>query len=250
MPFDLEKIANALLEIHGRLQTARGAVSVDKRKANINTVKGNIQDAFQIVRDTSAYTISISAVTDLRASLLRATSEGSRFEMKQGIHSLESARKLNKNLLTKITEMCCAIANSNPDDGGIILFGVTGKESDARSVARITKQEPSQIGRFSVVRVDHEIGKSEEQCKTVDDYMAEIVSAIHKSELSIRLKTEILNGIESSAFEDRTIVKLSIPPQNELAIVGEEVFYREGSRTMKVTARKASELQRAFQKRR
>jgi Schlafen, AlbA_2 len=239
-PIDFSGIAQGIDNIHARLETARGAVSAAKRKANINTVLGNIQDHFQRTADTSVAASGINAVTELRATLLRAGTEIGRVECKQGIYSLDGTRVLNEDLMQRLVQTACGIANSNPVNGGMILLGVADDERDARRVEGAGGNEASVCGRFWVVGVDHETQDN------ADHYLRRIVERFRGSELSEPLKTAVLSSIETIMFHGKTIVKINIPPQIGMSTVGDDVFYREGNATERASARKAMNLQRAF----
>ncbi|MGH8000973.1 MAG: RNA-binding domain-containing protein [Brasilonema sp.] len=57
--------------------------------------------------------------------------ETTRYECKQGLLDLSQSRKLNSELIERIIETICGIANFGSDSDGYIHIGVTDSKKDA-----------------------------------------------------------------------------------------------------------------------
>jgi predicted HTH transcriptional regulator len=81
---------------------------------------------------------------------------------------LSPARKLNKDLLQRIIETICGIANSDPDADGYIFLGVADKKNDADRINLLDKITPIEINRRYVVGIDRE---AKIQNKSLENYV-------------------------------------------------------------------------------
>ncbi len=62
--------------------------------------------------------------------------------------------------------------------------------------------------------------------------------AIKNSGLSDPVKASVLSGLDYNSYYGLGVIVISVPPQNQLSYVGEEVFWRNGASTERVTSPK------------
>lgn len=122
-----------LLHLSDRLDsTQKGTVS-DERRKNIDIIKGLVRP--HLVDGAPVGVYSNRTVIDIDSMIRRSMIETPRYELKQGLLGLDEARAVNANLLKRIIETICGIANCGPG-GGVILIGVADREADAKSGSR------------------------------------------------------------------------------------------------------------------
>ena len=172
---------------------------------------------------------------DMTNALRRSKIETSRYECKQGFVDLSTARSFDTSLPDKIVETICGIANVGPDADGFLFIGVADKKSDAERVKLLDKVEPVTIGERYVVGLEREmkiLGLGSEQ------YLEKITGYIKRSELSEPLKSQVLSQTDYVEFKGLSVLRIRIPRQNNISFVGEDVFTRENSSTIKITGKK------------
>lgn len=126
-PANSEGIMNALENLQKNLNLSRRYATIQDRRRNINQTKGLIQDYFA-KKDRSTLGQGAELIQIFKNSLLRSHIETAKYECKQGLLDLSPARKLNKDLIQRIIETICGIANSDPDADGYIFLGVADKK--------------------------------------------------------------------------------------------------------------------------
>jgi predicted HTH transcriptional regulator len=67
-------------------------------------------------------------IQTFKNSLLRSRIETTKYECKQGLIDLSPNRKLNNDLVPRVVETICGIANSDPGTDGYIFLGVADKK--------------------------------------------------------------------------------------------------------------------------
>ena len=112
---DFSKFESLLVRALGDLQvtTQRKAIEPVKRRANINSIKGSIQDAFaeDDVRDIP---LGKPLVFTFENSLRRSRIELPHYEFKQGLLSLDASRGFSAATLDDIVQAICRMANIEP----------------------------------------------------------------------------------------------------------------------------------------
>jgi len=230
-PTDNNSILAGLRSIHRRLNVAAGSITTDKRRQNIDLVKGIIMPHF-VERQPPASQTSYGLTIRFENSLRRSKIETSAFECKQGIVSLDSSRDLNPRIYRRMIETVCAIANIGPHSEGAVFVGVADNEADRNRIEQLDGVTAKTVGSRFIVGVDREatvLGIELEQ------YKRNIISAISSSELSEPLKTEVLGSVDLVDYRGLSVLCLWIPPQREASTVGDTFYVREGSETKQVT---------------
>jgi hypothetical protein len=240
---DYAGIKKALTDIDKRLETSKKSTTPDERRINVNVVKSLIED-FYVPAKISEEIYGNHSTTDIDATIRRSEIELSDYELKQGLLPLGLSRAVDQQLIDKVLNTICAIANNGPNKTGKVLIGVTDKDADATRVAELDGIAPRRIGKRHVVGVLREakvLGLSTE------DYFAIWKNAVKNSGLSSPLKETVLSNMDFNSYYALGVIVITIPPQKGLSMVGDKVYWREGDSTKEAKQMKeALELQKRF----
>lgn len=224
---DYDGIKKALTGLSDRVETGQKSTSSEERRKNIDTIKGLISSCF-VQADIKKVIYGNHTTVDIDASIRRSEIELSHYELKQGLLTLGDNRTIDDDMIPKVVRTICAIANNGSDRSGEILLGVTDKDSDATRISMLDGIEPRKVGKRSVVGVNREakiLGISVEQ------YYSKWKDGIKKSGLSEPLKTSVLSSIDFNSFFGLGVIVISVPSQDELSFVSDEVYWRNGDST-------------------
>nr|WP_295237889.1 DUF262 domain-containing protein [uncultured Brevundimonas sp.] len=225
---------DALHDVQGRLDSSRRALSPANRRANINVIKGLIQDQFA-PGDVSKIAYGGKREVDIINGIRRSAIETPRFELKQGMLSLSDARQIDDNLITKVIKTAVAIANIGPAHGGTIFIGVADKPADAERIRQLDNVEPIDVGGRWVVGVDREAAKLGISLET---YFQRWRDGIGNAALSEPLKSSLLANLDLCEFKGVHILIITVPPQPSVSFLADDAFIREGNDTIRVNAQK------------
>jgi hypothetical protein len=231
---DYQKIRNTIDNIADRIESGKKGGTPSERRKNIDTVKGLIARHFIKAKDLSHIYGSHSTI-DIESSIRRSEIELSHYELKQGLLSLSKDRKIDTNLLDKVINTICAIANNGPKHGGKILIGVTDKDADAERIKKLDGIEPRKIGKRFVVGVSREAKSLK---ISLEDYFSKWKDGIRSSELSVHLRDGVLSNVDFHEFYGLGVITFTIPPQTEMSYVGEDTYWRNVDSTEKATSAK------------
>ncbi len=223
------KIIAALQNLNKKLETQTHHATSEQRKANINTVKGLIQDFF-VKKEPSQLFHGPGLAIDFENSLRRSRIETPRYEMKQGFLSLDKNRQFEKSLVERLAQTACAMANIGPESRGFIQIGVADQKKDADRAKELDSIEPVPVNSHWVVGVDREARKLG---KTVEKYVDMFVSEFKKIPVSEDLKRDILSDIDTVNYRGFSVIRIAVKPQSRASYVNNECFIREGSHTKK-----------------
>lgn len=236
-------VKNALKNLAGRIETGRKATSADERRKNIDTVKGLIGNFFS--KSTDRLNIyGNHAITDIEAAIRRSEIELANYELKQGLLSLSDQRDIDPNLIDKVINTVCAIANNGPNNLGKVIIGVTDKDADAQRVKQLDNIDPKKVGKRYVVGV---IREATALGITTEQYVTKWKDAIRNSELSDHLKSSVLSNIDFNTYYGLGVIVITIPPQKNLSYVGEDLYWRNADSTeIASTAKQIAALAQRF----
>lgn len=221
---ELKSRMNNIVE---RINIGRRAGSTDERRANIDAVKGVIGVSF-VVSDEPLPIYENHTGMDIENYIRRSEVELSNYELKQGMLNLNDERTLNQDVVQRIINTICAIANNGKGTLGKIIIGVADDDRDAERVRLLDRIEPKRIGLKNVVGVSREarfLGISNEE------YLTRWVNAIRNSELTEPLKSHVLSKIDYNDFYGLGVIVITIPPQQNISAVGQNIFWREADNT-------------------
>lgn len=243
-PVEYNKIMDSLHNLQkSMISTAKFSTTADRTK-NVDKTTGLIQRFF-VQKDPPMLRHGAGLALDMENSLRRSKIETSRYECKQGIVDLSTARKLDKNLPEKIVETICGIANVGPYTDGFIFIGVADTKADAERIANLDCITPINVGTRYVVGLEREmhlLSMSQEQ------YLEKIMGHIRASNLSEPLRSQILSQVDYVDYKGMSVLRIRVPVQEQLSFVGEKVFIRENSSTIEATGKKLLAANSLFNK--
>jgi len=135
-PDDITSVLRALYNLQSRLHVAAGQIRSEPRAQNIAVTKGLIQKWF-IEKDPKASQLGPGLMIRFENALRRSRIETAAFECKQGLLALDHARTINNELLQRLVETACGIANIGPEASGGIFIGVADSEKDAARIEEL-----------------------------------------------------------------------------------------------------------------
>lgn len=241
-PKDKAAIVRSLQGVHDKLNIAAGQIRSEPRLQNVNTIKGLIQDYFE-EKDPPVLSHGSGAAIAFENALRRSRIETSAFECKQGLLRLDGAHTRDPNVLEKIVNTICGIANLGPNSGGAVFVGVADKIADKERIEAMYKITAAHVGERFCVGIDREaatLGLS------LENYHREVVRYIANSKLSEPLKTAVLSNIDCIVYRGLSVICIWIPSQKALSDVGDIVYARRGSDTVKVEGLKQTKAQMAL----
>ncbi|MEM8492155.1 MAG: DUF262 domain-containing protein [Pseudomonadota bacterium] len=231
-PEDPNAIVIALEDLQSKLEVARGQITADARRRNIDLTKGLISRYFVESDPPSSSSASALAIR-FANSLRRSRVETAAYECKQGILNLDSSRDENGNLIARIPQIVCGIANLGPDSEGAIFIGVADTEADAARISEISGVNTVCVGSRYVVGVDREAATLN---ISLEAYFSKFIDAIKHSALSEPLKSSVLAKIDIFDFRGHSVVSIWVPSQEDLSTLDDTVFVRRGSCTESISA--------------
>lgn len=236
-------VKKAITNLTKRIDTSRRATSPDERRKNVDTIKGLINSGF-VDGDSSAEIYSNHSSSDIDAAIRRSEIELSYYELKQGIVSLGQQRRVDQNVVQKILQTICAIANNGPQRAGKIIIGVADNSNDAQQVRHLDGVEPRRVSDRFVVGINREavvLGI------TLEEYHKMVREFIAKSNLSEALKSCVLSSLDFNSYFGLGVIVIGVPPQKEPSFLGEGMYWRDGDNTRVAdTAKLISDIGRRF----
>lgn len=241
-PDDPVKIVTALTRLQKDMVTTAKYSKTDDRIKNIDKTKGLIQRYF-LKKDPPMLRHGAGLALDLENSLRRSRVETARYECKQGFLSLSNNRDWDTGLNQKILETICGVANVGPDADGFLFIGVADKKSDADRIELLDGVKAVNVGSRYVVGVNREF--SYLQCSD-EAYLERVLAFIRGSDLSERLKDQVLSHIDYVEYKGLSVIRICIPAQSEVSFVGNTAFVRENSSTIEAVGKKLVTLTQQF----
>ncbi|HBV7861872.1 TPA: DUF262 domain-containing protein [Escherichia coli] len=221
------ELRNRMNNIVDRINIGRRAGSVDERRANIDAVKGLIGVSF-VVSDEPLPIYENHTGMDIENYIRRSEVELANYELKQGMLNLNNSRTLNQDVVHRIINTICAIANNGKGTLGKIIIGVADDDHDAERVRQLDRIEPKRVGLKNVVGVSRE---ARALGITNEEYLTRWVNAIQNSELSEPLKSNVLSKIDYNDFYGLGVIVITVPPQQSISAVGQDIYWREADKT-------------------
>ncbi|MBN2285050.1 MAG: DUF262 domain-containing protein [Tissierellales bacterium] len=241
-PENYNSIVASITKLQSKITASAHYATTDDRKNNINLTQGLIQPYF-VKKDPPVLTHGPGLLIDIENSIRRSKTESNRYECKQGLYDLTDKRNYDKNILSKLVDTACGIANVGPDADGYIFIGVADKPADVKRIIELDKISPYELTNLrTIVGIDREL--KIEGIK-IDDYCRRILSFFEKSQLTDALKNQILSQFDLVDIHGYSVIRIRVPKQKNLSFVGKRCFIREGSNTIEIEGPKlisASEL--------
>lgn len=233
-PEDFNKIMRSFSGLQRAMIVSAKYATTEDRVKNVDKTTGLIQRYF-VKKDPPMLRHGAGLALDMENALRRSRLETSRYECKQGFVDLSKNRKFDLNLLQKIVETICGIANVGPDADGFIFVGVADKKADSEKVASLDGVSPLLVGVRYIVGLEREMrlmSLNEEQ------YLEKILGFIRSSELTEPLRSHVLAQTDYVDYKGMSVLRIRVPAQKEVSFVGEKAFIRENSSTIEATGKK------------
>lgn len=233
-PEDYKKIMKSLEGLQRSMIVSAKFSTTEDRVKNVDRTTGLIQRYF-VKKDPPMLRHGAGLALDMENSLRRSRLETSRYECKQGLVDLSPNRKFDVNLLGRIVETICGIANVGPDADGFIFIGVADKKTDAERVTDLDGITPLVVGARYIVGLEREmrlLSVNEEQ------YLEKILGFIRNSELTEPLRSHVLAQSDYVDYRGMSVLRIRVPAQKQVSFVGEKAFIRENSSTIEATGKK------------
>ncbi|MGK9433373.1 GmrSD restriction endonuclease domain-containing protein [Pantoea agglomerans] len=242
-PSNYVGIGDALNGLNEKLAKDKHHVTIEDRNHNIRLTYGLLVDHF-VTASPSLVGHGQGLIIEFEASLSRSKIETARYEMKQGILNIDGKGKVNNDLLNKINEIICSMANIGPESaGGNIFIGIADNSSDADVIEKTYHIKRTMFSDKCIVGVEREC---EKLGLDLNQYMAKIVDSIKHSKLSHEVKADVLTNIDNVVYDNKTIIWIKVPTQKVMAWIGENTYHREDSRTVAASSRVATTISNRF----
>ncbi|MDO9569583.1 MAG: DUF262 domain-containing protein [Hydrogenophaga sp.] len=233
-PEDYQKIMKALKGLQRSMIVSAKFSTTEDRVKNVDRTTGLIQRYF-VKKDPPMLRHGAGLALDMENSLRRSRLETSRYECKQGMVDLSPNRKFDVNLLEKIVETICGIANVGPDADGFIFIGVADKKTDAQRVTNLDGVEPVVVGARYIVGLERELKLLS---VNAEQYLEKIIGFIRSSELTEPLRSHVLAQADYVDYRGMSVLRIRVPAQKQMSFVGEKAFIRENSSTIEAAGKK------------
>jgi hypothetical protein len=228
-PFDGAGIMRALSNLQARLNVAAGQIRSGPRQQNIAITKGLIQEFFE-ERNPGVAQQGMGLAVRFENALRRSKVETAAYECKQGFCSLSPGRELNTDLLDRLVETACGIANIGPQSSGAIFVGVADNSAAADRIKALDNVDALMVGTRFVVGIERELTPLNQ---TLDAYKQRVVSHFQNSGLSEPLRSSVLGLIDCIDYRGKSVLCVWVPAQRAVSVVDDKVFAREGSNTLR-----------------
>ena len=120
--------------------------------------KGLIQPFFE-EKEPAVAQLGPGLALRFENALRRSRIETAAFECKQDLLNLDETRNLNENLVDRVVETICGIANIGPDSSGALFVGVADKTIDKEKIEALNSITAVRVGQRYVVGIDREAAR-------------------------------------------------------------------------------------------
>ncbi|WP_297298361.1 DUF262 domain-containing protein [uncultured Methylovirgula sp.] len=238
---DYGKLVTALGDL--QVTTQRKAIEPIKRRANINSIKGSITDAF-VEDDVRDIPLGKPLVYTFENSLRRSRVELPHYEFKQGFLSLSDPRSFKEHVVDDILQTICGMANIEPGRDSYVYVGVCDKPADAERIFELDKIDPIEFEGRGIVGIGREARFLR---MDLDAYIMKIKNKIGASALSDHLRNDVLSKLDCFIYRGLDVLRIVVPGQSKLSFLGDHCYDRHGSSTVKVPIQSIPDIARRFQ---
>lgn len=158
------------------------------------------------------------------------------YDFKLGLTLLENGKR-NYKIIDKITRTLTSMANTNPDEDGIVFIGVANDLSAAKEYQAHYHSGWVEVDKCYVTGVNDEINK---YWGSLENYVQFLKQGIAKQPIQDDVKSQILNNFKAIYYEDRIIIIIKCKNNGHPFTYGNEFYERRGSNTEKVEIGSAS----------
>lgn len=238
---EMAKVVSGLNGVGEKIKVGMGGQDSAERQKNIATVVGNIQGGFAEKSIKSKIYKNPNAV-NVRNVLTASRMENAVVEVKQGITYLDGIKKgtVNTQLLGRIPEFICGLANVVSFDEAYLIFGI----SDNEATAKLVNSHSANIGGLWVSGIAHEISAMPGKAYAVkrEKYFNLIRDSVSKSKLTTSVKSQALESMAILNLDSTEVVCIRIKCSKEVCFVGDDAFVRQANETVVASSREVSHL--------
>lgn len=123
-------------------------------------------------------------------------------------------RTYDNDVVRRIIETICGIANVGPDAPGFVYIGVADKETDAKRINELDGVISEKVGQRYVVGIDREV---KIEGITTEQYLQKMVSGIRQADISEPLKGHVLSHIDTVDYRGKIVIRIVVPQQKEVS---------------------------------
>lgn len=230
-PADYSAIATSLKGVAERITSGKHYVSTAERQTNIALVIGLTQRFF-VDKTPPVFGHGPGLALDFENSLRRSRIETARYEFKQGLLRLDDKRAWDDELVGRLGETICGIANTKAGADGYLFIGVADRKQHAERIVELDGISSIQIGANHVVGIDRE---AKVKKISLEGYVRRFAVQLSQLPLSEPLATQVAANIDTIEYKGMSVIRILIPGQRDLSYCGDAVFVRNGSSTEKIT---------------
>lgn len=208
------------------------------RNEKISSIISIIQHCFIDMTDDDPTTdMWIGKMENL---LSQSKIEQDMFDFKIGLHDLDMANKLNRDLVSKIIKTLTAMANLGPKKVGYIIVGIADNKSDHNRYKSIYNNSARIYNnRTLITGVQDEIIK---HYKDGDGYISAIRAIIKKEPIEDYWKDEIIRKMRLISYFDKEILIFEIMGGKEPVLYDNQFYQRVQSHLFPVEQKMYNKL--------
>lgn len=171
--------------------------------------------------------------------------EGKMFDFKIGLHDLRNGNE-NEILISKCVKTLIAMANTNPGEEGVIVIGVSDKESDSIDFGNHYNVTVPQYNDYYIPGIKDEAIK---YYGSIQKYLDFIRNSIEKENVSPVAIHNILTNMDTIRYENQTLVILKLSTNKPL-FYNEKLYvrYDSSNKLIKIGSDEYYEVFKKFQK--
>lgn len=144
--------------------------------------------------------------------LKRAETEGQMYDFKIGMRNLRTGQ-FNSKVIPKCIKTLTAMANTNPNKEGVIILGISDKESDAIDFKNHYNTNPSKYGNYYVTGIKEEAIK---YYGSIQNYIEKIKSIVEQEDILKSAIFDILTTIEPLKYNEHTLLVMRLKTNKPL----------------------------------
>lgn len=232
-------IAKIYLAI-SKLETTQGGVWA---KENIQQSVSLIEDLVtHAMKDSPKVAVNTEKITEIENILAISQIESIHYDIKQGLHNLDTISKFNNNLFIRLMETICAISNNGKNEKGYIIIGVADKHDDKIKIEKQYNAENSsrQCNDYFITGLNGEISNYD----SFDSYYKKVSDLFEVEKKKFKNLGKCL--LEPINYYDRNLLVFRIESSNEICSYDNKVYLRVGSQTKEAEAMQIIEIVERF----
>ena len=152
------------------------------------------------------------------------------YDFKLGLTVLKDGTR-NPKIVSKIVKTLTAMANTDPNENGVIIIGVADDINAARDYQKHYNYSWIETGKCFVTGVNGEV---EKYWESLEKYVQYLKQEISKQPIQDDVKSQILTNFNIIEYEEMTIIIIKCKNNGHPFTYDSEFYERHGSNTEKV----------------